>query len=79
MTISFLSGHSGNQKKCSPHEFLCENDSDQCLPYLVACDDKSDCLNGRDEKFGMCNGKCIMTLLLYSIIICLISREIFSI
>lgn len=47
-------GHTETPQKCSSHEFLCENDSDQCLPYFLACDGQDHCLNGRDEKFGMC-------------------------
>ncbi|XP_014768390.1 sortilin-related receptor isoform X1 [Octopus bimaculoides] len=41
-------------KKCADYEFLCEPDSDRCLPYWKACDSHIDCLNGRDEEFGMC-------------------------
>lgn len=62
--VSFT-GHTETPQKCSSHEFLCENDSDQCLPYFLACDGQDHCLNGRDEKFGMCEGKVNLYIYIY--------------
>ncbi|GAB1604830.1 sortilin-related receptor-like isoform X2 [Argonauta hians] len=41
-------------RKCADSEFLCEHENGQCLPYWRGCDGRFDCLNGRDEEFGIC-------------------------